>query len=94
MSGLPEAQREKKREREVGREEAEHNYNMSITITTFPNTVALFTHARGQSRTFYFPPANCLISCGRWRAKHGGLEGERERERCGGGREREREIER
>lgn len=31
-----------------------------------PNT--MFTTARGQNRTFYFPPANCLISCCRWRA--------------------------
>lgn len=29
--------------------------------------VAMFTTARGQNRTF-FPPANCLISCCRWRA--------------------------
>lgn len=28
----------------------------------------MFTTARGQNRTFYFPPANCLISCCRWRA--------------------------
>lgn len=30
--------------------------------------VAMFMTARGQNRTFYFPPANCLISCCRWRA--------------------------
>lgn len=30
--------------------------------------VAMITTARGQNRTFYFPPANCLISCCRWRA--------------------------
>ena len=34
----------------------------------FPNTVTMFTSARGRKRTFYFPPANCLISCCRWRA--------------------------
>lgn len=36
----------------------------------FPNTVTVFTSARGRNRTFYFPPANCLISCCRWRARH------------------------
>lgn len=35
----------------------------------FPNTVTMFTSARGWNRTFYFPPANCLISCCRWRAR-------------------------
>lgn len=35
----------------------------------FPNTVTMFTTARGWNRTFYFPPANCLISCCRWRAR-------------------------
>lgn len=34
-----------------------------------PNTVTVFTTARGRNRTFYFPPANCLISCCRWRAR-------------------------
>lgn len=34
-----------------------------------PNTVTVFTTARGLNRTFYFPPANCLISSCRWRAR-------------------------
>lgn len=34
-----------------------------------PNIVAMFTTAGGQNRTFYFPPANCLVSCCRWRAR-------------------------
>lgn len=29
----------------------------------------MLTTARGQSRTFYFPPANCVISCCHWRAQ-------------------------
>lgn len=36
---------------------------------TVANTVAMLTTARGQSRTFYFPPANCVISCCHWRAQ-------------------------
>lgn len=51
---------------------------MELCVMTFNrNTVAMFTTARGQTRTFYFPPANCLISCCRWRAQRTIGEGKR-----------------
>lgn len=42
--------------------------NFAWCLQCIPNMVTMFTTARGQNRTFYFPPANCLISCCRWRA--------------------------